>query len=292
MKNPFLLSEDQKRWLMPSAVYFFYGVGPIFLFIIGFPNNLFEVFIFFLIFMVVAIPFLGEGFTLRGVGQWFVGCIIFPLFSIFIWLIIGSIIVMVFSVFGEREKGENLIRSINIYEGEQTRTAPFLTEKKTKSKYAKNVIDEELFMQLALLQESDINKAIENSDVIALLPSMYIDISSKRFYCNVMQDVMNIQHDKNEKEDNQILEKRKLIIKTECSIYDEIYVKYNYMYTSAINSQKIPEFYYFKSIVPESESSEEDIGMFPTMKECKHYANLFSEKEISLVGKCKKYESK
>ena len=104
MKNPFLLSEDQKRWLMPSAVYFFYGVGPIFLFIIGFPNNLFEVFIFFLIFMVVAIPFLGEGFTLRGVGQWFVGCIIFPLFSIFIWLIIGSIIVMVFSVFGEREK--------------------------------------------------------------------------------------------------------------------------------------------------------------------------------------------
>jgi hypothetical protein len=26
------------------------------------------------------------------------------------------------------------------------------------------------------------------------------------------------------------------------------------------------------------------------MEECNHYANLFLEKEISLVGRCKKYE--
>ena len=92
-----------------------------------------------------------------------------------------------------------------------------------------------------------------------------------------------------EVQDNTFYKKRDLEIKTECPIYNEIYNKYLYMYKEAVKSQSIPIFYYFKSASSGSESSGK-IGMFPTMDECNHYANLFMEKEISLVGKCKKYE--
>ena len=90
-------------------------------------------------------------------------------------------------------------------------------------------------------------------------------------------------------QDDTLYKKRDLEIKTECPIYNEIYEKYLYMYEEAVKSQRIPIFYYFASASSESESRE-NVGMFPTMEECNHYANLFLEKEISLVGKCKKYE--
>ena len=104
-----------------------------------------------------------------------------------------------------------------------------------------------------------------------------------------MQDVLRDAFSREENQDSTLYKKRHLEIKAECPIYNEIYNKYLYMYEEAVKSQRIPIFYYFASSSYGSESDEE-IGMFPTMEECNHYANLFLEKDISLVGKCKKYE--
>ena len=170
---------------------------------------------------------------------------------------------------------------------------PFFETKeveKTEYPYAKYAIDKELFLQLSLLQEKDIKKFVENKSFeMASLPSMYMNLNSKIMYCAIMKDVMREAFSREEVQDNTFYKKRDLEIKTECPIYNEIYEKYLPMYTSAVKSQRVPIFYYFESASSGSEFSE-DVGMFPTMDECKHYANLFLEKEISLVGKCKKYE--
>ena len=192
-----------------------------------------------------------------------------------------------------KEKGQRFIERINIYPPNTTMMRIFKDKKvkKTKSSpYAKYAIDEELFIQLTLLQAEDIKKSVENrSSDIALLPSMYMNLNTKRMYCAIMKDVMREAFSREEIQDDTLYKKRDLEIKTECPIYNEIYEKYLPMYTSAVKSQRIPIFYYFESMSSGSKSSK-NVGMFPTMEECNHYANLFLEKEISLVGRCKKYE--
>jgi len=192
-----------------------------------------------------------------------------------------------------KEKGQRFIERINIYPPNTTMMRIFKDKKvkKTKSSpYAKYAIDEELFIQLTLLQAEDIKKSVENrSSDIALLPSMYMNLNTKRMYCAIMKDVMREAFSREEIQDDTLYKKRDLEIKTECPIYNEIYEKYLPMYTSVVKSQRIPIFYYFESMSSGSKSSK-NVGMFPTMEECNHYANLFLEKEISLVGRCKKYE--
>jgi hypothetical protein len=192
-----------------------------------------------------------------------------------------------------KEKGQRFIEKINIYPPNTTMMRIFEDKKvkKTKSStYAKYAIDKELVLQLGLLQEKDIKKFVENKSFeMASLPSMYMNLNTKRMYCAIMKDVMREAFSREEIQDDTLYKKRDLEIKTECPIYNEIYEKYLPMYTSAVKSQRIPIFYYFESASSGSEFSE-DVGMFPTMEECNHYANLFLEKEISLVGRCKKYE--
>ena len=191
------------------------------------------------------------------------------------------------------EKGQRFIERINIYPPNTTMMRIFEDKKVKKTKpspYAKYAIDKELVLQLGLLQEKDIKKFVENKSFeMASLPSMYMNLNSKIMYCAIMKDVMREAFSREEVQEDTYYKKRDLEIKTECPIYNEIYEKYLPMYTSAVKSQRIPIFYYFESASSGSEFSE-DVGMFPTMEECKHYANLFLEKEISLVGKCKKYE--
>ena len=136
MKNPLhIIKYETIKSLGYLGVSFYVIVSPIFLFIIGFPNNLDKVFIYFLIFMIVVIPFLGKKLTWLGVGQWiWGGCFLIPFISIIVWLMIGHIIVIGSGVFGKRVAVENLIRNINIYKGEQKREAPFLYNEKWKVK--------------------------------------------------------------------------------------------------------------------------------------------------------------
>jgi len=192
-----------------------------------------------------------------------------------------------------KEKGQRFIERINIYPPNTTMMRIFEDKKVKKTKpspYAKYAIDKELVLQLGLLQEKDIKKFVENKSFeMASLPSMYMNLNSKIMYCAIMKDVMREAFSREEVQEDTYYKKRDLEIKTECPIYNEIYEKYLPMYTSAVKSQRIPIFYYFESASSGSEFSE-DVGMFPTMEECNHYANLFLEKEISLVGKCKKYE--
>ena len=194
-----------------------------------------------------------------------------------------------------KEKGERFIKSLNIYPADKKEfyligSKPTQEEKVKSNPYAKYAMDEELFLQLGLLQTKDLEKSVENRSFdVVLLSSMYMNMNSKRMYCAIMQDVMQETLSREDIQDKDIFKKRDLEIKTECPIYNEIYEKYLPMYTSAVKSQRIPIFYYFESMSSESESSE-NVGMFPTMEECNHYANLFLEKEISLVGRCKKYE--
>ena len=191
-----------------------------------------------------------------------------------------------------KEKGQRFIEKINIYPAHTTMIPFFETKEveKTEYPYAKYAIDKELFLQLSLLQEKDIKKFVENKSFeMTSLPSMYMNLNSKIMYCAIMKDVMREAFSREENQDNTLYKKRDLEIKTECPIYNEIYEKYLYMYKETVKSQRIPIFYYFKSASSGSEFSE-NVGMFPTVEECKHYASLFLEKEISLVGKCKKYE--
>lgn len=135
MKNLFhIINYESIKWLKYFGSFFVILCGPIFLFIIGFPNNLDKVFIFFLIFMIAVIPFLGKNLTLMGVAQWIWGCFLIPFISIILWLFIGYVIVVAAGVFGKGVAIENLIRNINIYKGEQIREAPFLYNEKWKVK--------------------------------------------------------------------------------------------------------------------------------------------------------------
>ena len=135
MKNPFhIIKYKTIKWLEYLGAIFYLLLGPIFLFIIGFPNNLDKVFIFFLIFMIAIIPFLGKKLTRMGVAQWIWGCFLIPFISIILWLFIGYVIVVAAGVFGKGVAVENLIRNINIYKGEQIREAPFLYNEKWKVK--------------------------------------------------------------------------------------------------------------------------------------------------------------
>ena len=194
-----------------------------------------------------------------------------------------------------KEKGERFIKSLNIYPADKKEfyllgSKPTQEEKAKSNPYAKYAMDEELFLQLGLLQTKDIEKSVENMSFdVVLLPSMYTNLTTKRIYCAIMKDVIQGALSREDIQDKDIFKKRDLEIKTECPIYNEIYEKYLYMYEEAVKSQRIPIFYYFASASSESESRE-NVGMFPTMEECNHYANLFLEKEISLVGRCKKYE--
>ena len=121
-------------WLQYFGSFFVILFAPVFLFIIGFPNNLDKVFIFFLIFMLAILPFVGKKITGLGVAQWIWGCFLVPFISIILWLFMGYVIVETYTLFGKRETIENLIRNVNIYKGEQKREAPFLYNEKWKVK--------------------------------------------------------------------------------------------------------------------------------------------------------------
>ena len=261
----------------------------IFYFVVNSLNNIDEILVFNLLTIGSIELFVAERDTM--------GLHIFRGVVLFFMTFIAALVICAFLAisinFIFKEKGQRFIERINIYPPNTTMMRIFKDKKvkKTKSSpYAKYAIDEELFIQLTLLQAEDIKKSVENrSSDIALLPSMYMNLNTKRMYCAIMKDVMREAFSREEIQDDTLYKKRDLEIKTECPIYNEIYEKYLPMYTSAVKSQRIPIFYYFESASSGSEFSE-DVGMFPTMEECNHYANLFLEKEISLVGKCKKYE--
>ena len=292
MKNLFSnMSEDK----IEDIKYRLFGLNlilnVIFYFIVDSLNNINEIFLFNLITIGSIELFLSkkEDWGIHIIKGFFVF-----LFTFIIALIICAILnALITGIF--KEKGEKFIKSLNIYPADNKEFyfigSKRTQEEKTKSNpYAKYAMDEELFLQLGLLQTKDIEKSVENRSFdVVLLPSMYTNLTTRRIYCAIMKDVIQGALSREDIQDKDIFKKRDLEIKTECPIYNEIYEKYLYMYEEAVKSQRIPIFYYFASASSESESRE-NVGMFPTMEECNHYANLFLEKEISLVGKCKKYE--
>ena len=264
----------------------------IFYFVVNSLNNIDEILVFNLLTIGSIELFVAKHDT--GVGfHIFRGVLLFFMTFIVALVICAFLAVSINFIF--KEKGQRFIERINIYPPNTTMMRIFEDKKVKKTKpspYAKYAIDKELVLQLGLLQEKDIKKFVENKSFeMASLPSMYMNLNSKIMYCAIMKDVMREAFSREEVQEDTYYKERDLEIKTECPIYNEIYEKYLPMYTSAVKSQRIPIFYYFESASSGSEFSE-DVGMFPTMEECNHYANLFLEKEISLVGKCKKYESK
>ena len=262
----------------------------IFYFVVNSLNNIDEILVFNLLTIGSIELFVAKHDT--GVGfHIFRGVLLFFMTFIVALVICAFLAVSINFIF--KEKGQRFIERINIYPPNTTMMRIFEDKKVKKTKpspYAKYAIDKELVLQLGLLQEKDIKKFVENKSFeMASLPSMYMNLNSKIMYCAIMKDVMREAFSREEVQEDTYYKERDLEIKTECPIYNEIYEKYLPMYTSAVKSQRIPIFYYFESASSGSEFSE-DVGMFPTMDECKHYANLFLEKEISLVGKCKKYE--
>ena len=283
------MNEDKREKIVLRLYAVNLLLNVIFYFVVNSLNNIDEILVFNLLTIGSIELFVAERDTM--------GLHIFRGVVLFFMTFIAALVICAFLAisinFIFKEKGQRFIERINIYPPNTTMMRIFKDKKvkKTKSSpYAKYAIDEELFIQLTLLQAEDIKKSVENrSSDIALLPSMYMNLNTKRMYCAIMKDVMREAFSREEIQDDTLYKKRDLEIKTECPIYNEIYEKYLPMYTSAVKSQRIPIFYYFESMSSESESSE-NVGMFPTMEECNHYANLFLEKEISLVGKCKKYE--
>jgi hypothetical protein len=284
------MNEDKREKIVLRLYAVNLLLNVIFYFIVNSLNNIDEILVFNLLTIGSIELFVAKHDT--GVGfHIFRGVLLFFMTFIAALIICAFLAISINFIF--KEKGQRFIERINIYPPNTTMMRIFKDKKvkKTKSSpYAKYAIDEELFIQLTLLQAEDIKKSVENrSSDIALLPSMYMNLNTKRMYCAIMKDVMREAFSREEIQDDTLYKKRDLEIKTECPIYNEIYEKYLPMYTSAVKSQRIPIFYYFESMSSGSESSE-NVGMFPTMEECNHYANLFLEKEISLVGRCKKYE--
>ena len=283
------MNEDKREKIVLRLYAVNLLLNVIFYFIVNSLNNIDEILVFNLLTIGSIELFVAKrdtaGFHIfRGVLLFFMTFIAALVICAFLAISINFIF---------KEKGQRFIERINIYPPNTTMMRIFKDKKvkKTKSSpYAKYAIDEELFFQLVSLQAEDIKKSVENrSSDIALLPSMYMNLNTKRMYCAIMKDVMREAFSREEIQDDTLYKKRDLEIKTECPIYNEIYNKYLYMYEEAVKSQRIPIFYYFESMSSGSESSK-NVGMFPTMEECNHYANLFLEKEISLVGRCKKYE--
>ena len=282
------MNEDKREKIVFRLYALNLLLNVIFYFIVSSLNNINEILVFNLLTIgsieLFAKDDNGVGFHIfRGFLAFFFTFII----ALVVCAILNALITGIF-----KEKGERFIESLNIYPAHTTMIPFFETKevKKIEYPYAKYAIDKELFLQLGLLQEKDIKKFVENKSFeMASLPSMYMNLNSKIMYCGIMKDVMREAFSREEVQDNTFYKKRDLEIKTECPIYNEIYNKYLYMYEEAVKSQRIPIFYYFESASSGSEFSE-DVGMFPAMEECNYYANLFLEKEISLVGKCKKYE--
>ena len=284
------MNEDKREKIVLRLYAVNLLLNVIFYFIVNSLNNIDEILVFNLLTIGSIELFVAKHDT--GVGfHIFRGVLLFFMTFIAALIICAFLAISINFIF--KEKGQRFIERINIYPPNTTMMRIFKDKKvkKTKSSpYAKYAIDEELFIQLTLLQAEDIKKSVENrSSDIALLPSMYMNLNTKRMYCAIMKDVMREAFSREEIQDDTLYKKRDLEIKTECPIYNEIYEKYLPMYTSAVKSQRIPIFYYFESMSSGSKSSK-NVGMFPTMEECNHYANLFLEKEISLVGRCKKYE--
>ena len=225
------------------------------------------------------------------------GAGIFTGFFAFVFTFICALIICAFLNFSItlifKEKGERFIKSLNIYPADKKEfyfigSKPTQEEKAKSNPYAQYSIDEKLFWSLTSLQEDDLNKAVENNDLVeAFLAMMYSDLITNRMSCAIMNDLF--KNIKEENKDKEIFKQRKIEFETKCPIYEEIYNKYFYMYTDAVKTQKIPIFYYFESKSSESDSSA-TIGMFPNMSDCIKYNDIFKEKEITLVGKCKKYE--
>ncbi len=283
------MNEDKREKIVLRLYAVNLLLNVIFYFVVNSLNNIDEILVFNLLTIGSIELFVAERDTM--------GLHIFRGVVLFFMTFIAALVICAFLAisinFIFKEKGQRFIERINIYPPNTTMMRIFEDKKvkKTKSSpYAKYAIDKELVLQLGLLQEKDIKKFVENKSFeMTSLPSMYMNLNSKIMYCAIMKDVMQGALSREDFQDKDLFNERDLEIKTECPIYNEIYEKYLPMYTSVVKSQRIPIFYYFESMSSGSESSE-NVGMFPTMEECNHYANLFLEKEISLVGKCKKYE--
>ena len=146
-------------------------------------------------------------------------------------------------------------------------------------------MDGDLITKLTKLQTSQRDKTLETpSSNIVIISLMYMGFGTKMMSCEIWKGILE--------EPNTSDETSKTLsnLWKECEVYTEIFEKYNSMYITAVETQTIPTFYFFQSKEIGSEEFDLDtIGMFPTLDECKHYLNIFMEKELSLVGKCKKY---
>ena len=161
--------------------------------------------------------------------------------------------------------------------------------KTENSKIYSKYMDPDLITKLGSLQSKELQESSTKpvSDVV-LLSLMYADLGGHVFFCEILKDVL--ERPKTNDEEIKIVDDARENMKKGCDIYKEIFEKYSPMYTTAVETQTIPTFYFFQSKeIGSAELDLDTIGMFPTLDEYKHYLNIFMEKELSLVGKCKKY---
>ena len=178
-----------------------------------------------------------------------------------------------------------LLSSCSDKEAEKEKAKRKSENHKIYSKY----MNPDLIKKLTSLQSKELEGSLEKpaSDIV-LLSMMYADLGGHVLFCEIMKEAL--ERPQANDEEIKIVDDPMENMKKECGIYKEIFEKYSSMYTTAAETQTVPSFYFFKSKAIESEQNDFDnVGMFPTLEECEHYFNIFLEKEIALVGKCKKY---
>ena len=155
-----------------------------------------------------------------------------------------------------------------------------------ENKYLKTSIVEKLGDLDKIYMKEMIDKQLKGEiDGLPMLMMFYMTTGTRIIYCDAMAKI-SLETDPKKKDEMY----KDLYLKQseeECKVYREIYEKYNSMYQKIIDTNSIPDYFYFE-LREEGSESDSSIGIFPTKKECEYYSNLFREKDIGLTSNCKK----
>ena len=207
-------------------------------------------------------------------------------------LVVSSVLSMIIlGVF--KDDGKVFLKKINIYPPDSSLVDYVLGNKPKNTNVGKNDIfskylDKKLFKELGDISTIEVKNVKFNEDIV-LPVMMYANTISALTACDIIVKVYDEY--KNEKQENlSNFNKNKDKKIEECKLVKEIYEKYKYMYELTVKNKKIPNFYYLPITTNDSEKKVEFLGMFPTMKECQYYSDIFKNKDIYLIGNCKNYK--
>lgn len=258
-------------------------------FIVGSLNNINEIILFNLI-TIFLIEFffskresIGLNLTIGSIAM---------ISTILATLVVSSVLSMIIlGVF--KDDGKVFLKKINIYPPDTSLVDYVLGNKPKNTNVSKNDIyskylDKKLFKELGDISTIEVKNLKFNEDIV-LPVMMYANTISALTACDIIVKVYDeYKNEKLENLSNFNTNKDKKI--EECKLVKEIYEKYKYMYELTVKNKKIPNFYYLPITTNDSEKKVEFLGMFPTMKECQYYSDIFKNKDIYLIGNCKNYK--